>query len=112
MDFEFTGSVEASFPADADRPKMRPTFMLTGIGVTWSTAPTTSESAELRLVLEGEVEMDLLIVSRDPSTDSLTSWMHLIAEGPIPLANSICARVLYDNTDAGTVKVLFIGYWR
>ncbi|MXV76389.1 hypothetical protein F4Z99_19220 [Candidatus Poribacteria bacterium] len=113
MVYEFEGAVSVEYPAEVDRPKMRQTFILEGIAVTWDAAPTTSENIRLSLELHGEgVSMEPLVVSFDPSDESATSWVHMIADCSIPLPVNTRAKVEYTNTDATLVKVGFLGYWR
>lgn len=112
MQFEFNGAVNAQYPKEKDRPLTNQTFMLSGIAVTWDTAPTTSEGITLKLVTSPPVSAEPLVVELNPSTDSVTSWVHKIAEGPIPLPDDMLAKVEYANTDGNMVKVVFLGYWR
>jgi len=79
--------------------------------MTWDTAPTTSESVELKLEADFDEVIEPLLADRDPATDSLTSWVHLISDGPIPLIDKSKACVTYPNTDRRKIKVWFIGYW-
>ena len=112
MIFQFEESVLAEYPEDAKRPVMRPTFMLAGIAVTWAAAPTTSENIDLKLVVASDIDDEIMLVSIDPSDDSLTSWVHIVPDGPVPLPPGVTAEVTYMNTDAEVVKVTYLGYWR
>ena len=78
MLYTFTGEVSAEYPEDTDTP--RKIFFLTGIAVVYSTAPTTSENIELKLIIDDDT-MDPLLVSRDPSANSDVNWYHLIENG-------------------------------
>jgi len=113
MQFEFDAdeAVDAQYPKESDRPVVNKTFMLSGIGVTWSAVPTTSEKITLKLVTPQPISAELLVTDLDPSTGSSTSWPYMIPEGPIPLSEGMLAKVEYPNTNTNTVKVVFLGYW-
>jgi len=111
--YEFSRAVSVEYPAEDDRPKMRPTFILEGIAVTWNTAPTTTEEMTLSLEITANgIVMEPEVISYDPSEDSAVSWIHMIADCSIPLPVGAVAKVVYANTDSRVVKVGFLGYWR
>ena len=101
--FEFPGS---------PRPMSNPTFMLVGIGVVLDVASSTSEEMLLSIVTSGDYSSELEVVKRDLSVDSVTDWLHVIRDGPIPLPQEKIARVSYQNTDENEVSVTFLGYWK
>lgn len=112
MIFQFGERVLAEYPEDAQRPVMRPTFMLVGIAVTWAAAPTTSENLDIKLVVASDIDDKIVLVSIDPSAKSLRWWVHIVPDGPVPLPHGVTAEVAYTNTDAEVVKVTYLGYWR
>ena len=110
MNFQFNGAVDVSYPGES-RPEYRPTFMLQGIAVTWNTAPTTSEELELLIVVPDFDNHEFLIRDIDPSAESLTSWFHTIAGGPIAIPVNEDVKITYPNTDTNMVTVKFVGYY-
>lgn len=111
QNFQFQRAVEAVYPPVDDRPFNRGTFMLQGIAMTWSAAPTTAEDVEVLIVVPEFSDHEFLIRDLDPSENSLEDWFHLIAGGPVAIPSDEHVKVTYPNTDAGTVTVKFLGYY-
>ena len=105
-------NISIEFPTPAERPVMRQTFMLIGVGVTIDTAPTTSEDFLLSMVRSGDFPTELEVVKRDLSSPAVVDWLHLIKDGPVPLDQETVARVVYPNTDENEVNITLLGYWR
>ena len=111
MLFHFGSSeeVEANFPT-GERPAMRKTFMLVGVAVHLSAAPTTAEDIKLSIrTLDPEVIFLVKIV--DPSVGALTDWVWTLDGSPIPVDTLMSARLEYANTDAAEIDVRILGYW-
>ena len=106
------GNLEFEYPLKLDRPVNVPTFLLYGIAVKWSSAPTTSESILLRLKVDKDFEVTFDIKSFDPSINSNVDWVFTIPGGPIALPVDVSAQITFANTDSRTVSVAFLGYWK
>lgn len=118
---EHNAAVDVRFPMPAERPNMRPTFMLVGVALTWEnasgtpTAPTTSENVVVTTETDDTifgVEIAPQWWMKEPAAASLTSTIFQVPEQPVPLPLGMVARVTYLNTDSLIVKVQFNGYWK
>ena len=110
QNFQFQEAVEIMYPGES-RSFNRPTFMLEGIAVTWSTVPTTSENLELLIVVPDFGDHEFLIRDLDPSSEVLTSFFHTIPGGPIAIPVDEQVKVTYPNTDGNTVTVKILGIY-
>ena len=108
MNFQFDSQVSITYP-DESRPVYRPIFTFQGVAVTWDTAPTTSEDLKILIVIPEFGEHEFLLRDIDPSGDSLTSWFHTIAGGPVVVGAKENIKITYPNTDANTVTVKILG---
>ena len=113
MIYQFESTMLAEYPKVEDRPKIRPTFLLTGIAVKFARAPTTSESMQLSLgVNDNGISEEFLLRTVDPSEEDLTDWFHLISEGPVALPVNVISKVVFPNTDSNLITIVFLGYWK
>lgn len=106
---EFTGAVDYAFPRVGRYAHQ--VFMLHGIEVTWSAAPTTAETLKILSVDAEGIANETELRGIDPSQSSLTDWVYLIPDGPLPLTHQRSIRITYPNTDGHTLKIGAFGYY-
>jgi hypothetical protein len=79
-------------------------WRLKHIAVTFSTAPTTSQSLTLTLVSPNPARPDTVLFSTDPSVTSATSVLNTWAEDELRLEYGQEVTLAFTNTDNRTIK--------
>ena len=102
--YSFTGAAAISMTTTLNRDFPNAVeFEVEQFEVTWSTAPTTSQSITVTLQSSRGAAFNTLPISIDPSLASLTSYVK-IWEKPYKLLRGDELVVAYTNTDLRTVS--------